>query len=306
MGLGSPMGWIFIRYCLETPDDLLRWCTHEFSQHAMLYLYITVGTVLSFGLFGYFLGHLIQKIVEKDKLLEAKTKDYMRILGFVAHELRSPLTSVKGWLDLALNKSYGSLRRDLSEALQKAQSGCNQMNHMISDYLNLSRIERGELNLKFRDLNLLADVIQPVIDEIKGRLTQCGMTINMNGIKNDRRYVSSGDREWLKVVFRNLFSNAIRYGYPNTPIKLALHERKHEWRIEVYNLGYGIPVDHTEKIFQKFEKVPRDDRIGEESSGLGLYIVRDIIRQHGGDIRCESKLNEWANFILTLPKAVVI
>jgi signal transduction histidine kinase len=303
LGLGSPVGWIFLRFCFETPADTLAWCAQELNQHRLLYLYITVGTILSFSLFGYFLGHLIQKIMEKDKLLEAKTRDYMRILGFVAHELKNPLTLVKGNLDVALGTTYGPLNPKLEGALKIAQSASEQINQMISSYLNLSRIERGELNLKFKTVDVLKNVIYPVVDEMEGYLSEHGMRI-LDDMKSDRKCLVAGDAEWLKVVFRNLLSNAIRYGYKDTPIKLSLSEQKNEWQFEVYNEGYGIPNGHKEKVFEKFEKVPRDGKLSGVGTGLGLYIVKDIIEQHGGKIRCESEPNQWANFILTLPKEI--
>jgi signal transduction histidine kinase len=301
LGLGSPIGWIFLRFCLETPTDTLAWCAREWYHHRLLYLYITIGTVLSFSLFGYFLGHLIQKVIEKDKLLEAKTRDYMRILGFVAHELKTPLTLVKGNLDLTLGKTYGALNPKLEEALKVAQSGSEQINQMISSYLNLSRIERGELNLKFKTHDVLKNVIHPVIDEMKSYASEHGMRV-LDDMKSQKCLVN-GDAEWLKVVFRNLLSNAVRYGYRDTAIKLRLNDKGKEWQFEIYNEGYGIPHGYSQKVFEKFVKVPRKDELGKIGTGLGLYIVRGIIEQHGGKIRCESEPNEWANFILTLPKA---
>jgi signal transduction histidine kinase len=240
--------------------------------------------------------------MEKDKLLEAKTSDYMRILGFVAHELKNPLTLVKGNLDLALGSSYGSLNPKLEAALKIAQSASEQIHQMISSYLNLSRIERGELNLRFEVLDILKKVIHPVIHEIEGGLAQRGMRI-LDDTRSGKCLIR-GDPEWLKIVFRNLFSNACRYGYKDTPIKLSLIERKDEWQFEIYNEGYGIPDGHREKIFEKFERVPRDGALSGVGTGLGLYIVKDIIEQHGGKIRCESEPNQWANFILTFPKEI--
>ena len=305
LGLGSPSGWLLCRILSRFGIHDFSGVLHELVQAKGLYLYLTIGTTLSFSLFGGFAGFLIEKVVHKEKLLEAKTRDYMKIVGFVAHELRTPLTSVRGRLDLTLSQFYGPLNLKVEEALRKALRGCDQISHMISAYLNLARIEQGELMVKLGELDLLMDVIQPVIDELKINLEGCAMHIEVEVSSPGSKYLVNGDPQWLKVAFRNLFANAIRYGYRDTAIRLRLKDLGGKWQIEVYNQGHGIPQGYMGKIFEKFEKVPREGKLSEMGTGLGLYLVREIVQQHEGKIRCESVMNEWANFILEFPKIKV-
>ncbi|MBI1871536.1 MAG: HAMP domain-containing histidine kinase [Chlamydiae bacterium] len=302
LGLGSPLGWMLIRLLEEDQTLGMIAILKELSQFRSLYIYLTIGTIFFFSIFGYFMGHLLQKVVKKDGLLEAKTQDYMRMVSFVAHELKTPLTSVKGRIDLVLMGRYGEVDEIVKENLIKANFGCDQINEMISVYLNLARIERGELNVKISKVDIYHDVILPVIEEISGILEGHGMRIQFQNFIENQSYGLDGDSQWLKVVFRNLFANAIRYGYRDTAIEVRLNDANSSWKIEIFNLGYGIPLDYLEKIFERFEKVPRQGEMANVGTGLGLYIVKAIVEQHLGKIRCESELGKWANFILNFPK----
>jgi signal transduction histidine kinase len=302
LGLGSPAGWLIIRYFLTSnPGDFSDWAIYEIGEQNVLYLYETLGTVLSFGIFGYVAGTLLEKVRHKTRLLEAKTQDYMKIVEFVAHELRTPLTSVKGRIDLALNDVYGPLSEKLNEALQKAVRGCDQINQMIAAYLNLARIERGELMVKKTRIDMFTDIFTPLSDELKGHFESQSMTLQFEDLGNQKPLVW-GDSQWLKVAFRNLLVNAVRYGYHDTAVKVTLKNEGWNWIFEIYNEGCGIPADYLERIFMKFQKAPREDKMAELGTGLGLYIVREIIHQHQGKIWCESKINHWTKMTVLLPK----
>ncbi|MBI1884180.1 MAG: HAMP domain-containing histidine kinase [Chlamydiae bacterium] len=304
LSFGSPLGWLLIQCYSQGIDGFPQSLLDQWDVSEPLYLYLTFGTSFFFSAFGYFVGHLLEQIIEKDRLLEIKTQDYMRIVGLVAHELKTPLTSVKGRLDLTLGGHYGVLGDALKNALLKAVIACEQINQMISSYLNLSRIERGELDVHLKKLNLLKEVIEPVTEEMRGILENDQMTSQIQ--KNFRGdCMMSGDIQWLKVIFRNLLMNAVRYGLSHTVIEIRLSESFEKWRVEVLNQGCGVPEEYREKIFGRFEKVPRSEKMAEAGSGLGLYIVKQIIEQHKGDIHCESEIGKWANFIVSFPKIVL-
>lgn len=302
LGLGSPIGWLIIRFFLSLHSgSFYDWALYEIGEQNVLYLYETLGTVLSFGLFGYVAGALLEKVRHKTRQLEAKTQDYMKIVEFVAHELRTPLTSVKGRIDLALHETYGPISAQLQEALKKAVRGCEQINQMISSYLNLARIDRGELMVKKGSVDLIEDVFMPLSDELKGLFESKNMMIRNIGFEEGTPLVW-GDPQWLKVAFRNLLMNAVRYGYENTSVTVTLKVENASWLVEVYNEGIGIPADFLEKVFLKFEKVPRESKLPETGTGLGLYIVREIINQHDGKIFCESQLHAWVRMKVLLPQ----
>lgn len=302
LGLGSPMGWFLVHVMTRNIGFSFQEVVSELTTQRWLYTYLTLGTVASFSTFGYVVGFLMRRGAEKELVIEAKNQDYMRILGFVSHELRNPLTVVKGRLDLMLGGKEGALSPELRMSLAKARRSCNQMNEMIWAYLNLSRIERGEMMIRPRDLELMKDVLVPVVEELQGNLEIQGMKVAFVGAAQEKKYFLRGDPEWLKVAFRNLLSNAIRYGFENTTIEIRLKEAESHWRVEVHNEGYGILPDYWKKIFEKFGRAPQMGASAIYGTGLGLYIVREVVEQHRGEIRCESEPGKWANFILTLPK----
>lgn len=293
LGLGSPAGWLFIELFRHKEQGSFASVNCEFLTGGSLYLYLTFGTTFFFSIFGYFVGHLLEKITEKDKL-------YRKMVSFVAHELRTPLTSIKGRIDLALHQAYGGLNADLQDALQKAQLGCGKINELITGYLDLARIEKGEINPKFIPIDMIKDVILPMIEEFKNIFEKEEMTVEFKNFSLHQKAMVKGDIQWLKVALRNLLSNAVKYGYRGTVIEIRLSEGSSEWRFEIVNRGIGVPDLYRQKIFEKFERVPQEGKgVG---TGLGLYIVKEVVEQHGGKIRCESQPGEWADFILTLPR----
>lgn len=296
------MGWLVVRLLIEMPIDPWTWVVDDIRENIGAYAYMLFGTMLFFGLFGCITGHLLELARRKDRLLEQKTADYMKILGFVAHELRTPLATIKGNVELALDRLYGDLSPKVEQALVKMRNLCTHLNEMISNYLDLARIERGELKIRTGPMDLLKDAIDPVIEELRPLFDAHGMCVELKGTASDRHCLVMGDGRWLRIVFRNLFSNAVRYGYHHTTIEVRLTERVRDWNIEVMNRGYGIPEDYRDKIFQRFEKVPRKDRRFEDGTGLGLFTVKEIVSEHGGMIGCDSVPGESATLILTLPK----
>ena len=224
--------------------------------------------------------------------------NYLDMLGFVSHELKNTLgviyTSARA-LDTGivgvLTKSQGALVGNISKSIDRAV-------RMTRNYLDLARIEKGELIVQAKEIDIAGDVVNPVIDELGQAMADNGMTIE-NQLPESLLY--TGDPDLLQIVYKNLLHNALKYGRENGKIKIGFKQEETRYQFEVWNEGRGLSPDEIALLFQRFVRLG-DDVKGYRSTGLGLFITKEIIEKHGGTIRAESHPGEWINFIFTLPR----
>jgi two-component system NtrC family sensor kinase len=230
--------------------------------------------------------------------LQQINANYLDMLGFVSHELKNTLgviyTSAHA-LDTGitgpLTENQGALVKNISKSIDQAV-------RMTRNYLDLARIEKGELIVQPKPIDLVGDVVSHVIDELGQAIEEKGMRLESE-LPASMPY--SGDPDLLQIVYKNLLHNALKYGMENGTIRLGFREEETGYRFEVWNQGKGLSPDEIARLFQRFVRLG-DEVKGYRSTGLGLFITKEIIEKHGGAIRAESQPGEWINFIFTLPK----
>lgn len=241
---------------------------------------------------------------EKDKLAAA-LKDlnmrYMELLGFASHELKQPIGVFK--LSVANLRKMGPYAQpDKFDAiLDRMDRNADYIASMSEKYLFYSEIESGQLHLYERDVNALADIIEPAIEGEQKNLTDKEMRVeilNETKLKSLRLLV---DPELMRVVFANLISNAVKYGYQGGYISIGFKETEDSYVFNVKNNGEGIPPDKLTEIFGKFTRLEHV-RHKQKGTGLGLFNAKVIVERHGGKIWAESEPGKWADFAFTLPK----
>ncbi|MBF0527150.1 MAG: HAMP domain-containing histidine kinase, partial [Deltaproteobacteria bacterium] len=161
-----------------------------------------------------------------------------------------------------------------------------------------TRIEKGELRVQIQPLDLIADVINPVLEELKPAAEQRNIKIAGSIPEN---LPLPGDVTLLRVVYKNLLDNALKYGREGGQIKLGFLEEEHGYRLEVWNEGRGLAKDKLDKLFGKFVRYKTGQDTDRMSTGLGLFITKEVITKHGGTIWAESEEGKWINLIFTLP-----
>ncbi|MFH1139133.1 MAG: cache domain-containing protein [Pseudomonadota bacterium] len=230
--------------------------------------------------------------------LHQVNQNYLEMLGFVSHELKNTLgvifTSAKtlaAGLAGPLNEKQGVLVSGIGKNIDAAVS-------MTRKYLDLTRIEKGELKVQPEKIDLVSEVVGPVLEELKGALERQGVRL-VNGLPRSLPLV--GDPTLLRVVFKNLLDNALKYGRENGLIKIMFHRDEKEYRFEVWNEGRGLTPDQISRTFGKFVRFKADHETDSKGTGLGLFITRDIVGKHNGTIRVESEYGRYAAFIFTLP-----
>jgi signal transduction histidine kinase len=170
---------------------------------------------------------------------------------------------------------------------------------MIKNYLDLSRLEKGELSVNKTSVNLVPEVVEPVLLGLAQGFREKEMNVE-NLIPSE--LILEADRDLLRIVFDNLLSNAIKYGRQGGKVSLNAYESDSELTFSVCNEGEGIPPEKVPLLFQKFSRLDGPEYAGKKGTGLGLFICNEIIDNHGGKIWVETADAGWTRFRFSLPK----
>ncbi len=211
----------------------------------------------------------------------------------ISHELRTPLTVVYGYLQSVLRRQQ-NLTEIQKEALQTAASEAERTIHILQDLLDLVRIDSRYGNFHIQPC-VLNDIVPEVVEmayQNSNRQIQIEAPTYPITVK--------ADSSKLEKVLLNLIDNAIKYSHQDTPIIIKLKQIKNEGIIEVFDNGYGIPLQHQSRIFERFYRVD-EARSSNGGTGLGLSIVKSFIESMGGTVMVSSKMNQGSVFTITLP-----
>lgn len=237
-----------------------------------------------------------QKLEELDDL-----KD--EFISVASHELRTPMTAIKSYLWLALNGSAGPLNDKQSFYLQRSYDSTDRLIRLVNGLLNVSRIESGRMSLEFTetDLNTLT---REVVDEITPRADELGIKINV--AYDDSLPPVIADNDKIKEVLINLIGNSLKFTSPKGDINVRF-ERQGDFVVtHVTDSGAGLTPEMIENLFQKFGLIKGSYRTNKVSTtqgtGLGLYICREILKMHQGDIVATSPgIDQGSTFSYSLP-----
>ncbi|MBN2124819.1 MAG: cache domain-containing protein [Deltaproteobacteria bacterium] len=231
--------------------------------------------------------------------LQQWLQNYLEALEFITHELKNQIAAMKINLLAVRDEYVGKITEDQREALDDVSQAINRAEEMILNYLNLSRIEKGELQVHARPLHLEADVLQPVLGNFRGQLEVKGMRVEVR--IEDNLFVQ-GDPSILQIIYENLVGNAAKYGKKNGVLRLSGRRMGTQAELHVWNDGPGVPSNQMDRLFRRFSRIqPPEGEEQERGTGLGLFITRELVRRHGGDIHAESEYPEWIDFVIVLP-----
>jgi signal transduction histidine kinase len=231
--------------------------------------------------------------------IEQLFRAQQQFVADVSHELRSPLTAIRGHLDLLRRGAFENAA-DRDDSIAAIDSESARMQRMVQDLLLLARADAG-IQMQKQPVELdtvLLDVYRQV------RMTTTGVKVSLG---SEDQAMVMGDVDRLKQLLLNLADNAIKYTPAGGEVRLSL-ERDSEWvRVSVADTGVGIPEQDVPKIFDRFYRVdksrthkPSDDGVG---AGLGLAIVKTIVGAHGGRIEVASQVGKGTTFTVWLPLA---
>lgn len=218
-------------------------------------------------------------------------------VSMVSHELRSPLTSVQGFLTLLAEDVYGSLNEQGKQKVMLADRNVTRLIKLINDLLDIDRLESGKLKMFYKPVKI-SWVIERAADAVRVLAEQNRITIETP--ESQHELVADGDR--LVQVIVNLLSNAFKFSPPGSTVKVTVKELENKGvELRVIDQGSGIPAKFHKSIFERFEQVSTPEKPQKGGSGLGLAICRAIVEQHGGTIGVDSEEGKGCTFWLRLP-----
>jgi len=229
-------------------------------------------------------------------------QNYLDTLEFITHELKNQVAAMKLNLLAVRDGFVGELSPEQRAAIEDVVQAVNRTEDMILNYLNLSRIEKGELQVRAQPVQVAVEVVAPVVRDFSGQFADRGMKMEVD-VPED--LIVEADPSLLQIVFENLLSNAAKYGREGGLVRVWARRTDGYVEFHVWNEGEGVLPEQTDDLFQKFARLEGGPARA-RGTGLGLFITREIIRNHGGDIRAEGEYGKWIDFIFTLPRHDVV
>lgn len=253
------------------------------------------------------LARTINEIGEKQARDFAAMQKLERVrsefLANVSHELRTPIFAVQGFLETLLGGAVDDpkVNRDF---LERAQSQAGRLNALLSDLIDISRIESGEMRMSFRMFDI-QPFLRDIIAEMQAIAKQKRIELYFTGnILPHREIMAFGDKERIKQVMVNLIDNAIKYTNREGSVKVELLNdtpKAGELLIKVHDSGIGVAPEHLSRLFERFYRVDKDrSRTSPGGTGLGLAICKHIVEAHKGSIWVESEPGVGSIFSFTL------
>ena len=272
------------------------------------------GITLFFSLtFGYFLVRSVKKEVEQREKIEIQEKELEKanerlkeldqlkseFVSLATHQIRGPLTSIKGYASMILEGDYGEVPKVLQEPVDTIYQSSQSLVVIVEDFLNVSRIEQGKMKYDFTDVDLCA-LVNEVVNESKPIIDRRGLNVSSTICPSPVNV--HGDRGKLKQVIGNLLDNSMKYT-PKGSIALTLESDKvnKRVRLSIKDTGVGISAETIPHLFQKFSRAEDASKVNILGTGLGLYVANEMIKAHGGRIWVESPgVGKGATFFVEL------
>jgi len=223
-----------------------------------------------------------------------------QFVGNVAHELKTPIFNIQGYIDTLLDGAIDDEEIN-RKFLERANKSVGRMIHIIEDLDEITKLEAGTLDIEEEPVDIV-ELIQEVVDQLEMKAKKRNVNLFVKH-QQKGRFLVQVDVEKIKQVLINLVVNAIKYGREGGEVICRTYSMGEQVLVEVADDGNGIPSEHLTKIFERFYRVDKSRDRGQGGSGLGLSIVKHIIEAHNQTINIRSTEGEGCTFSFTLKKA---
>ncbi|TSC53306.1 MAG: hypothetical protein LiPW39_345 [Parcubacteria group bacterium LiPW_39] len=233
--------------------------------------------------------------LELQKLDRAKS-DFISI---ASHQLRTPLSAIKGFISMILEGSYGRITKVVRDKLEKTYESTERLIRLVNDLLDLSHMEGGKMEFNFIKVDL-AVMAQSVVEELRGQADKKKLELKLE--RPQKELWVRADEQKLRQVVMNLIDNAVKYTDKGS-VKVSLKEKDGQVQMSVRDTGMGLRPDEIANLFQKFVRGPEASRYHTEGAGIGLYVSKLLIGEHQGRIWVESEgEGKGSTFFIKLPE----
>jgi PAS domain S-box-containing protein len=236
----------------------------------------------------------------KEQAVESIKREFVSI---AAHQLRTPLTAIKWATDMFLNGYAGKPSTEQKSLIEKAHLSTDRMIMLVNDLLNTARLEEGRLVAERRPTDMV-QLVKTVIDNAKASVAKKEHTVTFTPPERPVPLLVL-DNETMALALQNLLENAIRYTKAHGHITVTMTAEDSKLAIIVADTGVGVPEDQKDRLFSKFFRGKNVMNLETEGSGLGLFIAKNIVETHGGQLLLASKEGEGTTVTITLPLSSV-
>jgi signal transduction histidine kinase len=232
----------------------------------------------------------IQKLVENLEQANEQLRDLdemkSEFISLATHQIRSPLTAIKGYSSLVLEGDYGEVPTPIKDVVKIIFDSCQNLVVIVNEFLDISRIEQGRMKYDKTQFSLL-DLVKETIEELLPNVEQAGLGIEFHHGEKET-YQIYADRNKIKQVISNLIDNALKYT-PKGSITAKLEKKNSKVLLSIHDTGVGIDPAEKEKLFAKFIRAKDANKVNVTGTGLGLYVAKQMIEAQGGEIWVESQ-----------------
>ncbi|OHA46651.1 MAG: hypothetical protein A3A80_02185 [Candidatus Terrybacteria bacterium RIFCSPLOWO2_01_FULL_44_24] len=242
------------------------------------------------------MSEYIDKANEQEEKMNKLKSEFISI---AAHQLRAPLSGIKWTFRMLLDEDWGAMTSEQKQAIERASTANERLIALVNELLDVSRIEEGRIGYNFKSA-----YIEKIIESVKEEfyLIALGKNIKLEFIHSPAPIpLIAIDEERIGLAINNLLSNAINYTLAGGKITIKSEALEEEIRVSITDTGVGIPKDEIKKLFVKFFRASNVIRMQSSGTGLGLFIVKNIIERHGGKIWAESQEGHGSVFTFTIP-----
>ncbi len=278
--------------------------------------FVNIGLLVFMVIVGIFLIKSVLKEVSLREKLQKTTADLehanerlkevdqlkSEFLSLATHQIRAPLTAIKGYASLILEGDYGEVSEPVFKAVDVISKSCQNLVMIVNDFLNISRIEQGRMKYDLSEFDLRA-ITEQVLTELKPNIENAGLTCTCVGSAEQHMpvmvYADSGK---VRQVIGNLVDNAIKYT-PQGGITVDVSHHDAMARLTITDTGIGIAKEDIGKLFNKFTRAKDANKTNVIGTGLGLYVAKQMVEAQGGKIWIESDgVGKGTTFIVELPQ----
>ncbi len=274
----------------EIAEEMLKLKEEEPEFHFKRYKYDEMNVIADTTM------QMSKAVKESMNRIEFERMIRQEFFSNVSHELKTPLTSVRGYVEL-LENDMASNEKMKKDFLSRIKKETKNMTNLINDILMISRLETKEAEVVLSEVRI-SPLVKEVCDSLQPLAKEYGVTVSMNC----RPISMVANVQQLRELFGNLITNAIKYNKPDGKVNVMVTLEGKDIIIIVEDTGVGIPEDSKQRVFERFYRVDkgRSKKVG--GTGLGLSIVKHIVGYYNGTIELESKLMVGTKFTVRLPK----
>lgn len=242
---------------------------------------------------------LSHDLARANKNLQKLDKMKSEFLSIASHQLRTPISGIKGYLSMLLEGDFGPINETPKKIINDVYANTERLNGLVNDFLDVSRIERGKMVLE-REPTDMPEMIEGVINTLKPDAERKGLEVRfLKPVKTFKKV--NVDANKLRQAYLNIIDNSIKYT-PSGYIEVKLSDFKQNFVVKIKDTGIGLAKGEADKLFRPFSRAHGSSKYHTTGTGLGLYVVRKVVEYHGGTVTVASPgKGKGTTFIITIP-----